>query len=356
MPTLAVANKAPLQQLASICQTEGTFDLAERLRRLDAWLRDDVAQVARALQDLRGGERVVETAAVDLVTTRGKYLRPICVALASRTGRGFTPAAHQLAVAVEMVHNATLLHDDVVDLAETRRGKPAARVLYGNAASIFAGDWLLVNALMRVQASGVDGALPLMLSIIEEMVLAESLQLERRGKIDDEALSTNSYLAVARGKTAALFRWAMIAGARAGGVSAETEKALEAFGLHLGVAFQVIDDCLDFAGNESALGKKPLADLREGKVTYPLIVAARQVPAIVDNLREFLATPETDAAADSMMQHIAALVRSSGALDAANQFATAQIEAAIAQLVHVDECEAKEQLRTVAYASLARSH
>ncbi len=356
MPTLAVAPKAPLQQLANICQTEGTIDLAERLRGLDAWLRDDVAQVAQTLQDLRGGTRLVETAAVDLVTTRGKYLRPICVALASRTGRGFTPAAHQLAVAVEMVHNATLLHDDVVDFAETRRGKPTARAMYGNAASIFAGDWLLVNALMRVQASGVDGALPLMLSIIEEMVLAESLQLERRGKLDDDALSTHSYLAVARGKTAALFRWAMIAGARAGGVNVEIENALENFGLHLGVAFQVIDDCLDFAGSETAIGKKPLADLREGKVTYPLIIAARQSPAIVDNLREFLSTPETDPASGSLMLHIAQLVKSSGALEAANGFATAQIESAIATLGHLHECEAKDQLRTVAYASLARSH
>jgi octaprenyl-diphosphate synthase len=356
MPMVAVNPPLPLQQLAAICQNEGPSDIASRLRKLDAWLREDVANIADGLQSLRGGTRLVQRAAIDLVATRGKYLRPICVALASRTGAGFSLAAQQLAVAVEMVHNATLLHDDVVDLADTRRSKPAARAMYGNAASIFAGDWLLVSALTKIQRSGVRDALPFMLQIIEEMVLAESLQLERRGKLDDNALSVESYLAVARGKTAALFRWAMVAGARAGGVAAQGESALENFGLHLGIAFQVIDDCLDFSGSSEAIGKTPLADLREGKMTYPLIVAVRQAPSMVEKLREFLATSDDDRAAASMMQSIVAVVKTSGALDESARFAAQHIEAAISGLNDLHDSEAVEHLRTVAYASLARSH
>src|SRR5262249_57425798 len=105
------------------------------------------------------------------------------VGLASRFGDGFTEKARALAVAVELVHSATLLHDDVVDVAERRRGEPAACVVYGNAASIFAGDWLLIAALRRIAAAGVDGVLDRMLGVIDEMIVAESIQLERRGNV-----------------------------------------------------------------------------------------------------------------------------------------------------------------------------
>src|SRR5439155_11378446 len=114
---------------------------------------------------------------------RGKHLRPLCVALASRLGAGFTAPARSLAVAVELVHSATLLHDDVVDVADRRRGEPSARIVYGNAASIFAGDWLLVAALRRIAATGIDGLLERMLAVIDDMIAAESLQLERRGRL-----------------------------------------------------------------------------------------------------------------------------------------------------------------------------
>src|SRR5262249_22155884 len=148
---------------------------------------------------------------------------PLCVALAARAGNGFGAAARQLAVAVELVHTATLLHDDVVDVGDTRRGAPAARVVYGNAASIFAGDWLLVEALRRVRAAAVPDALDRLLDIIEEMIMAESTQLDRRGvMVADRA----AYFRVVEGKTASLFRWALWAGGRAGGLDERACRAL----------------------------------------------------------------------------------------------------------------------------------
>ncbi|MFO0001365.1 MAG: polyprenyl synthetase family protein, partial [bacterium] len=108
----------------------------------------------------------------------------MCVALASRVGTGFSQTARDLAVAAELVHNATLLHDDVVDLGDRRRGAPAARVLYGNAASIYAGDWLLVEALMRVRRAGMPDLLDKALGVLAEMLAAEALQLARRGRVD----------------------------------------------------------------------------------------------------------------------------------------------------------------------------
>ena len=228
---------------------------------------------------------MVQQAAHHLLDLRGKHLRPLCVALASRFGEGFTPRARGLAVAVELVHSATLLHDDVVDLAERRRGEPAACVVYGNAASIFAGDWLLVAALRRIAGAGVDGLLDRMLLVIDEMIVAESVQLERRRKVTG---AREDYFQIIEGKTAALFRWAMVAGARVAGLGAEAELALERFGLHLGVAFQAVDDELDFA-DHGGTGKDALADLREGKVTFPMVVALERDPALRGRLEAMIA-------------------------------------------------------------------
>src|SRR5580692_9416151 len=195
-----------LDQLARTSGDHGAPVLGDRLASLHRWVAADLVGFEAELATLPRGERVVHAAAHHLLDLRGKHLRPLCVALASRFGDGFTPRARGLAVAVELVHSATLLHDDVVDLAERRRGEPTACVVYGNAASIFAGDWLLVTALRRIAAAGVDGLLERMLTVIEEMIVAESRQLERRGTV---AGARADYFEIIEGKTAALFRWAM---------------------------------------------------------------------------------------------------------------------------------------------------
>ena len=258
------------ENLSGVCAGRGLDTLARRLVELRAWLEGDLAEVERALRDAGAGDAPAHKAARHLLDQDGKRLRPICVALAARAGSGFTPAARVYAVAVELVHNATLLHDDVVDVGDVRRGSPAARVIYGNAASIFGGDWLLIDALCRIQATRQPEVLERMLEVVKEMVVAESLQLARRGKVHG---SRTEYFRVVDGKTASLFRWAMFAGARAGGVDADAATALEAYGQKLGVAFQLVDDVLDVAGDPTATGKALLADLREGKMTYPLILA-----------------------------------------------------------------------------------
>src|SRR3569623_693319 len=244
----------PLDQLATSSGARGATELRERLASLGRWGKADRVECEAELALLPKGARVVQQAAHHLLDLRGKHLRPVCVALASRFGDGFTPRTRGLAVAVELVHTATLLHDDVVDLAERRRGQPAACGVYGNAASIFAGDWLLVAALRRIAACGYDGLLDKMLAVLDEMLMAESLPLVRRGRVVAERAE---YFRIVEGKTAALFRWAMIAGGRAAGLDAACEAALEQYGLHLGVAFQAVDDELAFA--DTGTGKEDLA-------------------------------------------------------------------------------------------------
>lgn len=345
-----LAHAAVLDRLARVSHSRSAPVLGERLQALERWVRADLAAFEQELEVIPRGARLVHRAAHHLLDLGGKHLRPTCVALASRFGEGFTPRVRDLAVAVELVHSATLLHDDVVDLAERRRGQPAASVVYGNAASIFAGDWLLVAALRRISAAGVDGLLDKMLQIIDEMIVAESIQLERRGKLASGALRED-YFAIIEGKTAALFRWAMIAGARAAGLPAGQETALERYGFHLGVAFQAVDDELDYA---EGTGKDPLADLREGKVTYPLVIALEREPSLVPRIEKLLATDDAVVISADQLAQIAATVRESGGLAATRELAEEHVNRALAILEELPAGPAREALVTVALASLER--
>src|SRR5258705_6173567 len=136
-----------LDRLAHVSPARGAPSLGDRLATLDRWVRADLTAFEAELAAIPRGARMVHAAAHHLLDLRGKHLRPLCVALASRFGDGFTDQARALAVAVELVHSANLLHDDVVDVAERRRGEAAACVGYGNPPSSFAGDWRLVAAL-----------------------------------------------------------------------------------------------------------------------------------------------------------------------------------------------------------------
>lgn len=329
-----------LEQLGTMSRARN-LKAAERLEDIRPLLTADLAAVEAALT-IPDRERAVHASAQHLLSRGGKRLRPICVALASKLGTGFGPEALDLAVAVELVHNATLLHDDVVDLGASRRGIPTARVVYGNAISIFAGDWLLIDALRRVRRSSSSDVLERLLDVIDEMIVAESMQLERRGRL---STALEDWTAVAAGKTAALFRWAMYAGARSGGLSTDESHALEQFGEHVGLAFQAIDDVLDLAGEASVTGKVPFADLREGKASLPIVLALRSRPELEAALRS-----AADAAlTDELGAHLAKQIAASGALQETRRFADDQIAAAVNILARFAPSPARTALIGIAH-------
>ncbi len=341
-----------IDQLGDVCRDRGLPDLATRLTSLQDWIQSELNDFEAELETVPRGARVVQQAAHHLLNLGGKYLRPMCVALASKVGTGFDEASRQLALAVELVHTATLLHDDVVDIGDTRRGVPTARVMYGNAASIFAGDWLLVEALRRVRRAGVPTLLDRMLSIIDEMILAESLQLESRGRLRHDR---GEYFRVVEGKTAALFRWALYAGARSGGLDEVQCTALEEYGLHLGVAFQLVDDLLDFAGDSRLTGKELFTDLREGKATYPLLLAMERDP----ELRPIIERAIGDGGAGaSLPKTIArAIVNSlerTEALADSRALALERVRRAVSCLDVIADGAGKDALITVAEATVYR--
>lgn len=353
VPATANVRSSPslLSRLGAVVGPRGAEALADRLRDLEAWVAADLKGFEAELAAFERGTSLVQRAAHHLLDLDGKHIRPMCVLLAARAGSGVSDAARQLALAVELVHSATLLHDDVVDLGETRRGAKAARVVYGNAASIFAGDWLLVDALRRVRAVGMAGLLDRMLAVIEEMILAESIQLEHRGAVNT-ALA--DYFRVVEGKTASLFRWAMRAGATAGGLPESACDALERFGHHLGVAFQAVDDLLDVDGDRSVTGKALFTDLREGKMTYPLIVALERMPALVPVLSECAALSPEDALPPSVVERVLGALHATGAVAECRALARRHAEQATAALREVPDGPGVTALITVAETTAMR--
>ncbi len=337
-PSAAGATHGVLPVLSRQAQDAGLPGLDRHLLDLQLLLHEQLAEVEAAIQGTHG-TTLAQRAGHHLLSAGGKRLRPLCTLLASRLGPDADePQARtrvrDLAVAVELVHAATLLHDDVVDLADTRRTQPTARVLHGNEVSIFAGDWLLVEALRRICATGVDGLVPLALATIEQMIFAEVEQSQRaRSLAHDRA----GYFRVIDGKTAALFRWAMRAGARAGHTDTATEEALVGFGGALGLAFQLTDDALDFDGDAQKTGKPLLDDLAEGKVTLPLILLLDANPEYLCDI-ELLHAAGLDAevrssdAWQAAQRRVLAGLQTTGAIAEARRVAARYAEDAAAAL------------------------
>ena len=206
----------------------------------------------------------------------GKRLRPALLLLCNRLFGEATNSAVRLAAVVEMIHAATLVHDDVIDVAETRRGRPSTNVVWGNHVSILAGDWLYMQSFQIALRERNFHILDVMISLTQMMVEGELIQLDRLQRID---VSEADYMELVDRKTASLFSACARLGATAAGADEAAESKLADFAWNLGMAFQLVDDILDFTSNEKVLGKPSGNDLREGKVTLPMIYALQTASA-----------------------------------------------------------------------------
>jgi len=244
---------------------------AGALERLVDATRPGMERVnAMILDRARSHVELVPEVARYLIDAGGKRLRPmLTIASAMLFGRA-SGAEVNFAAAVEFLHNATLLHDDVVDESTMRRGRAAARMKWGNQASVLVGDFLLGQAFMMMVETGNIPALQVISKAATVIAEGEVLQLS---KTRDLTASAADYDEVIRAKTAMLFEAATEVGAMAGGADAAGRRALRDFGRELGYAFQLVDDVLDYRGEADTLGKNTGDDLREGKMTLPVILA-----------------------------------------------------------------------------------
>jgi octaprenyl-diphosphate synthase len=341
-------------------------DLGRLERRLDwarRWLAPDLAELETTLGDIatnRPDDDLARRAATHLLERPGKRIRPICVLLGSHlAGVPVDDRVRDLAVACELVHAATLLHDDVIDEGVERRGAAAARTVYGNSASILAGDYLLIHALERVASAGRPrggaGARPELLQslfdTIGQMVAAEALQLEQRGTF---APSRRAYLEVIEGKTASLFRWALQAPMYLIAEDPIDGTALAEAGTALGMAFQLVDDVLDLEGEPTATGKDLFADLLQGKLTWPLILASEQDGELGADVRRLSAAAARDELDPAAAAAIVARIREGGTIEATRAFADEQRTIAQRALRRLPPSDARDAVVAVVDAAVDR--
>jgi octaprenyl-diphosphate synthase len=257
------------QGLASIKNLTGKdiFDL----------VRSDLLRVEEefGLQSVSSVQPITEIGQY-LQVSGGKRLRPALVLLSSKLCGYEGPAAVRLAAVVELIHTATLVHDDVIDEADMRRGRPSTNSRWGNHMSVLAGDWLYMQASNSALAERNFKVLDLLIGSTQVMVEGELLQLTRLRKMD---VSEDEYLELVYRKTACLFSACLRLGGLLGGRGEEEESQLGSYGINLGMAFQLIDDVLDFTSSEEILGKPIGNDLREGKITLPLIYLLQRCSA-----------------------------------------------------------------------------
>ena len=320
------------------------------LEKLGQLLATDMQAVDRVIREqLHSDVVLIRQVAEYIIGGGGKRLRPALVLL-SAGALGYRGTAHHtLAAVVEFIHTATLLHDDVVDESSLRRGRPTANTLFGNAASVLVGDFVYSRAfqmMVNVDDMRVLRVLADATNIIAE---GEVLQLMNCRNADiDEA----SYLQVIRYKTAKLFEAAGRLGAIVSGATPQAEEAMSAYGSHLGTAFQLIDDVLDYSGDTGVIGKNVGDDLAEGKATLPLIrVMHHGTPEEAAAVRRAVESGD-----GTELDAVLAAIRRSGALDYARGQAEAEAEAACAALSVIPPTPYRDSLLQLASFAVTRTH
>ena len=336
-----------LQILKETADSVGPLGRVEaRFSTLQALFEPELSYIEAELRKAAtDGVRPATLAAGHLVGAGGKRVRPLTVLLSAACFGPLPSAARELAVVAELVHSATLLHDDVIDDSPERRGNPAARTLWGNAVSVLAGDLLLTHALDRTLAADAR-ALGELVTTLRRLVDGEIVQLRGRAKLDT---SEAVYFRILEDKTASLFRWSARAGAIVAGASDAERDALGLFGERMGVGFQLVDDTLDYAGDPGQTGKALLSDLGEGKVTLPLVLALAEAPALAPLL-------DRARAGDRRAAHdLGEGVRGTGACAEVRRRAAEETERALGALAAVRPSAARDMLRTLAIELTART-
>lgn len=320
------------------------------LENLSKLLAADMQSVDRVIREHLHSEVVlIRQVAEYIIGGGGKRLRPALVLLSAGALGYRGNAHHTLAAVVEFIHTATLLHDDVVDESALRRGRPTANTLFGNAASVLVGDFVYSRAFQMMVNVDDMRVLRVLADATNVIAEGEVLQLMNCRNADiDEA----GYLQVIRYKTAKLFEAAGRLGALLAGAPPAVEAAMATYGSHLGTAFQLIDDVLDYSGESGVIGKNVGDDLAEGKPTLPLIrVIQHGGPEEAALVRSALASGGLDD-----LDRVLAAIRRSGALDYTRRQAEAEASAAAAALDSIPSTQYRDFLLQLAQFAVTRTH
>jgi octaprenyl-diphosphate synthase len=329
-------------------------------------LEPSLELVERAMHEqLTSASGLVGTLGEHVLGAGGKRVRPALLLLSAELCGYTGPRCFQVAAAVELLHTATLLHDDVVDLSELRRGRPSANAVWGNRRAVLAGDFFYARASSLLVEDGDLDILWIFATTIRSMAEGELLQLERSF---DPSVTEAHYFTVIEHKSAVLLSAACEAGSILGGVTRAERRKLADYGRELGLAFQLRDDALDYEAGEAELGKRTFADLREGKITLPLLLAlkrcnAAERDAIASVLKSAARLAELAAAYHSAEPTADAVLDMAPVLDAIQRYhgvadtirrAELHRDRAIAAIAPFSVDRAKEDLLAAAHFAVAR--
>jgi octaprenyl-diphosphate synthase len=283
-----------------------------------------------------------------LIEAGGKRLRPLLVLLVANTLNYQGTKHHDLAAIIEFIHSATLLHDDVVDISDLRRGRPTANAKWGNAPSVLVGDFLYSRAFQMMVAVGDMRIMKILSDTTNTISEGEVQQLINA---TDPDISEANYFDVIHKKTAVLFEGACETASVLADSSEETREQVKQYGYHLGIAFQLIDDALDYAGNAEELGKNVGDDLAEGKPTLPLIYAINNgckedATLISDSIRN---------SDNTYLKEITNIIHNTGALDYTTNLAKEHAQKAIDELRLLPDSTYKQAMIDLAHFSVSRS-
>ena len=307
---------------------------------------DILNQVIR--DDLGSNVALISQIAEYIIAGGGKRIRPLLTLLCGRiAGYKEGNLLHQMAAMIEYIHTATLLHDDVVDESGLRRGRKTANTLFGNAASILVGDFIYTRSFQMMVKSNSLRLLEIMAKSTNKISEGEVLQLLNIGKSN---LSEEEYFQVIKHKTAVLFEAAARVAAIVAGANAATEELLANYAINIGIAFQIVDDILDYIGNSSDMGKNVGDDLLEGKVTLPLIYllkhgSSTEQQAIAQAINE---------PGSAQIDYIISAIKNSKAIEYCQNLAHSYVNNAISQLVHFPPSAYKDAMLKLADQAISR--
>lgn len=324
--------------------------LRERLARLiGEELRACEAEISRELRV--SPVSLIREIGEYVALAGGKRLRPILLLLCARLAGGSPSRAARLGCVVELLHTATLIHDDVVDQAPLRRGQASANARWGDDASVLVGDHLYSRCMALLVADGDLAVMDALAAAMVSMTEAEVFQFERKRA---GALSEGDYLRIIRQKTATFISACCRVGGLTGGLPTDLVEALAAYGEHLGIAFQIIDDSLDFDADEARLGKAIGADLREGKHTLPLIVTLER--ATPEERARILAALAAAGPGERDVTEVHRLVKMYDGVGYAISRAAAYVEEALARFGQLPAGEERDALALIADYVIRRDH
>ncbi len=305
------------------------------------------------LKQVHSDVGLVEEIGHYLIEAGGKRLRPLLVLLIANSLKYEGTQQHTLAAIIEFIHSATLLHDDVVDISDMRRGRATANAKWGNAPSVLVGDFLYSRAFQMMVAIGNMEIMDILSNTTNTIAEGEVQQLINAG---DPKLTEANYFEVIHKKTAVLFEAACETATVLSNGDKQLQTQLKAYGYHLGMAFQLIDDALDYTGSSDTLGKNVGDDLAEGKPTLPLIVAMQngttEESALIANTIQS-GSREIDSA---ILEQIVSIIQRTGSIDYTEKKAVAHVAEAKAALTSLQDSEYKQALLDLADFSIARNH